>query len=49
MDFPMPLEIKTKDGISKILFKDGLAQLNLSITDIIEIDPNKWILHTKTE
>jgi aminopeptidase N len=49
LDFPMPLEIKTKDGISNILFKDGLAQLNLSINDIIEIDPNKWILYNKTE
>ncbi|PKG42815.1 M1 family aminopeptidase [Psychroflexus sp. MES1-P1E] len=49
MDFSMPLEIMTKDGISNVIFKDGLAQLNLSRKDIIEIDPNKWILYNKTE
>lgn len=49
IDFPMPLEIKTKDGISKIYFKNGLVQLNFRLKDIIEIDPNKWILFTKKE
>ncbi len=49
VDFPMPLEIKTKDGVSKIHFKDGLAQLNFGIKDIIEIDPNKWILFARTD
>lgn len=49
MYFPMPLEIETKDGISKIYFKDGLAQLDFRIEDIIEIDPNNWILFSKSE
>jgi len=49
MDFPMPLEIKTKKGISEIQFKDGIAQLNYGMEDIIEIDPNKWILFTTRE
>jgi aminopeptidase N len=49
MNFPMPLEIKTKKGITKIHFKNGLAQLNFGKRDLIEIDPNKWVLFTKTE
>jgi len=49
INFPMPLEIKTKDGVSKIHFKNGLAQLNFGMKEIIEIDPNKWILFKKTE
>lgn len=49
MNFPMPLEIETKEGISKVYFKNGLVQLNFGVKDIIEIDPNKWILFTKSE
>lgn len=49
LDFPMPLEIKTTAGISKIQFKDGVAQVNFGLKDIIEIDPEKWILYTTKE
>ncbi|WP_350292427.1 M1 family metallopeptidase [uncultured Croceitalea sp.] len=49
MDFSMPLEIKTEEGVLKIHFIDGLAQLNFGMEEIVEIDPNKWILFEKIE
>ncbi len=49
LNFPMPLEIKTKNQILKVSFKNGQAQLNLKIEDILEIDPNNWVLFSKSE
>jgi aminopeptidase N len=49
LDFPMPLEIKTKNGVIKVQFNNGLAQLDFGINNIIEIDPNKWILFSTSK
>ena len=48
-NFPMPLEIKTKNEILKVSFKNGQAQLNLKMDDILEIDPNNKVLFSKYE
>jgi len=49
LEFPMPLEIKTKKGISKVSFNKGIAQLDCEKSDILEIDPNKWVLFDMSE
>jgi len=49
LEFPMPLEIKTKKGVFKVDFTEGLAQLDCKRADILEIDPNKWVLFDMLE
>jgi aminopeptidase N len=44
LPFNMPLEIKTKDGIQKIDFVENIAHLNITRNEILEFDPNNWIL-----
>ena len=40
----MPLELKTEKGIQKVEFDNNVATLVLSRDEILEFDPNKWIL-----
>lgn len=44
LPFMMPLEIKTKDGIQKIEFKENMAIVDMKRDEILEFDPNNWIL-----
>lgn len=44
LPFNMPLELRTKDGIQKIDFVNNIAQLDLKRDEILEFDPNNWIL-----
>ncbi len=44
LPFKMPLELRTKYGIRKIDFVNNTAQLNLKRDEILEFDPNNWIL-----
>ncbi len=44
MPFNMPLEIKTKDGVQKIMFAENTATLSINRDEILEFDPNNWIL-----
>jgi aminopeptidase N len=44
LPFKMPLEIKTNDGIRKIVFVENVAKTDIKRNEIIEFDPNNWIL-----
>ncbi len=44
LPFNMPLELKTKDGIQKIEFENNIANIAIARDEILEFDPNKWIL-----
>jgi hypothetical protein len=38
------LEIRTKDGIQKIDFVENIALIDMNRNEILEFDPNNWIL-----
>ena len=44
LPFKMPLEIRTKDGIQKIDFVENIALIDMNRNEILEFDPNNWIL-----
>ena len=44
LPFNMPLELKTKNGIQKIEFDNNIANIDIARDEILEFDPNKWIL-----
>jgi aminopeptidase N len=44
LPFKMPLEIRTIDGIQKIDFVENLAVIDINRNEILEFDPNNWIL-----
>jgi aminopeptidase N len=44
LPFNMPLELRTEDGIQKIDFVNNIAQIDLKRDEILEFDPNKWLL-----
>ena len=44
LPFNMPLELKTKNGIQKIEFDKNIANIDIARDEILEFDPNKWIL-----
>lgn len=44
LTFNMPLELKTEKGVQKIDFNNNVATLDISRAEILEFDPNKWIL-----
>ena len=49
LPFNMPLEIKTKDGIQKIDFIENMAAIDINRNEILEFDPNNWILFNTKE
>lgn len=49
LPFNMPLEIRTKDGIQKIDFFENKAGIGIERNDILEFDPNNWILFNLKE
>jgi aminopeptidase N len=49
LPFDMPLEIRTKDGVQKIDFAENKAATDKNRNEILEIDPNHWILFTIQE
>ncbi|WP_022669326.1 M1 family metallopeptidase [Desulfospira joergensenii] len=44
LPFKMPLEIRTKDGIQKIDFVENMATIDIKRNELLEFDPNSWIL-----
>jgi aminopeptidase N len=44
LPFKMPLEIRTKDDIQKIYFVENIATIDIKRNEILEFDPNHWIL-----
>ncbi|MDA3894308.1 MAG: M1 family metallopeptidase [Salinivirgaceae bacterium] len=44
LPFNMPLELKTENGLQKIDFDNNVASIDISRKEILEFDPNKWIL-----
>lgn len=44
LPFKMPLEIRTTNGIQKIDFVENMAKTDMIKNDMIEFDPNNWIL-----
>ena len=44
LPFNMPLEIRINDGIQKIDFVENMATIKIKRNEIIEFDPNNWIL-----
>jgi len=44
LPFNMPLELKTENGVKKIDFNNNVATLDIARDEILEFDPNKWIL-----
>jgi aminopeptidase N len=44
LPFKMPLEIRTNDGIQKIDFTENIASIDIARDEILEFDPNNWIL-----
>jgi aminopeptidase N len=44
LPFKMPLEIRTNDGIQKIDFIENSATIDIKRNEIIEFDPDNWIL-----
>lgn len=44
LPFNMPLELKTENGVKKIDFNNNVATVDVARDEILELDPNKWIL-----
>lgn len=44
LPFNMPLELKTENGIKNIDFENNVAFIDISREEILEFDPNNWIL-----
>ncbi len=44
LPFNMPLELKTKNGLQKISFDNNVASIDIARDEILEFDPNHWIL-----
>jgi len=44
LPFNMPLELKTEKGIQKVNFNNNIATIGLTREEILEFDPNNWIL-----
>ncbi len=44
LPFNMPLELKTENGVQKIDFNNNVATIDITRDEILEFDPNKWIL-----
>ena len=44
LSFKMPLEIRTENGIQKIDFIENIAAIDINRNEILEFDPNNWIL-----
>ncbi len=49
LSFNMPLELKTKSGVQKIYFENNRAEIDIQRNEILEIDPNNWLLFSMTE
>ncbi|RQV93026.1 MAG: M1 family peptidase [Calditrichaeota bacterium] len=49
LPFNMPLELKTENGVQKIAFADNVANIDLIRDEILEFDPNNWILFNLEE
>lgn len=47
--FNIPLELETSEGIITLDFEDNKSTANLSLSEIIKIDPNGWILFDLVE
>jgi len=44
LSFNMPLELKTENGVQKIDFNNNVATIDITRDEILEFDPDKWIL-----
>lgn len=44
IEFNMPLEISTEEGIVRVDFVDNVCELGIDRKDILEIDPGNWVL-----
>ncbi len=44
LPFNMPLEFNTENGIQKVYFNNNVASLDVERAEILEFDPNQWIL-----